>query len=380
MLNEPTLSLRLVDVETNSSPIPILFLKKEVAVIVEGLDWLAKNEAARKIDNSFVHKTSDKSFLIYSTFVNEHQVANGTIDLSENWKRNSTVGVPSSIGVGVIEVETSGHNVIHVELYSVLSGNVIESSATLEVRSCQRWIAGIPIIIGFGLFLVFNVHIVHSLFCALFIGSCIIEGSVINVEAQGDDSDFLILVLASLLSGAIAGEHIGPFLETSILSALISQSEVRRHFLTQLPYASFIVILSIMVGTVPTSYNNYPSYVGHVVGIAVMALFVTLVCRQVERHQSSIPGQIRDEPITQSLHSMVTRKKRLARKENIAIDSKSGVSFERESKEFNLEDVSIVDASTMHQGTEVVAKIGNRMQNKNIVHRGVHDPIDRENR
>ncbi len=178
--NESTLSLSLVDLETNTSPIPTLFLKKKAAVVVEGLGWLAENEARRKIDNSFVHKTSDKSFLIYSTFVNERQVANGTIDLSENWKKNNRSGFSSSIDAGVIEVKTSGHNVVRVQLYSVLSGNVFESSASLKVRSYRQWIAGIPIIIGFSLFLIFNVHIVHSLFCAMFVGSCIVEGSVTN--------------------------------------------------------------------------------------------------------------------------------------------------------------------------------------------------------
>lgn len=178
--NEPTLSLRLIDVETNISPVPILFLNKKTAVVVEGLGWLTENEVASKIDNSFIHKTNDGSFLLYSTFVNEHKVANGTIDLSSTWKRNNSTGFSSSIDAGVIEIKKSGQNSIRVELYSVISGNIIESSATLHVRSYQQWKASIPILIGFGLFLVFNVHVVHSLFCAMFIGSCIVEGSMIN--------------------------------------------------------------------------------------------------------------------------------------------------------------------------------------------------------
>ena len=178
--DEQSISLKLIDVETNISPVPILFLKKKTSVVVEGLGWLIEDEVARKIDNSFVHKTNDGSRLIYSTFVNEHQVANGTIDLSESWKKNNTKGFSSSIDVGVIEVDKSGLNSIRVELYSVLNGDIIESSTTLKVRSYRQWTASIPVILGFGLFLVFNVHIIHSLFCAMFVGSCILEGSVTN--------------------------------------------------------------------------------------------------------------------------------------------------------------------------------------------------------
>ncbi len=177
---ESSLSLRLIDVETNISPVPVLFLKKKTSVVLEGLGWLMENEVTRKIDNSFVHKTNEDSRLIYSTFINEHQVANGTIDLARYWNKNNTKGFSSSIDVGVVEVDKSGLNSIRVELYSVLNGEIIESSAFLKVRSRRQWMTSIPIAFAFGLFLVFNVHIIHSLFFAMFIGSCIIEGSIIN--------------------------------------------------------------------------------------------------------------------------------------------------------------------------------------------------------
>lgn len=175
------MSLRLIDVETNISPIPALFLKKKASVVVEGLGWLIENEVSRRVDNSFVHKTNDDSRLIYSTFVNEHQVANGTVELSGYWnKKNSTNKFSSSIDVGVIEVDTVGLNSIRVVLYSVLNGDIIESSATLNVRSFRQWTAIVPITLAFGLFLVLNVHIIHSLFVAMFIGSWIVEGSMVR--------------------------------------------------------------------------------------------------------------------------------------------------------------------------------------------------------
>ena len=178
--NESLLSLRLIDVETNISPIPVLFIKKKTAIVVEGLGWLVENEVAKKIDNSFIHKSNVDSRLIYTTFINDREVANGTIELSGFWDKNETKRFSPSIDAGIIEVDNVGLQSIRVVLHSVLKGDIIESSATLNVRSHHQWIATIPILLQFGLFLVFNVHIIHSLFFVTFIGSWIIEGSMIN--------------------------------------------------------------------------------------------------------------------------------------------------------------------------------------------------------
>jgi len=803
--NESSLSLRLIDVETKISPIPVLFLKKKSYIVIEGLGWLKEDKVTKKIDNSFVHKTNDDSRLIYSTFINERQVANGTVELSDVWNKNNTKGISSSIDVGIIEVENPGLNSIRVVLYSVLNGDIIESSATLNVRSYRQWTACIPIFLAFGLFLVFNVHMITSLFFAMFIGSWIIEGSMINgfravldtyllqaatdsahvsillfivgvstlmtmvrrsggttavmkslrhhssktrvaqvvifsmgvviffdpyvsimvvgevlgsiikgfplssekvsflidttaapvasifpkstwlifagdliqreidkitelgieeisfpsgyslvlssisyqfypclilglailqiltgremgpildaenqarfsyntsdqddevrmtvrkrswnwyipvvflniflwfafnqagldytgksqdpaflattwlisvgatiiltqiifilqkrngrlpfldyyidrkennriayltdtfpsasgsasipynpssksedtdgylktahndhrkilkmntgedtndsegnnylgclkdapllnfqdgiaclvhgtatavpitlslvfawatgsvyialgvdrviiswilndslsteilpvavflaafllsliigsswcsisilipgtmlplVDSLGGDSKVLVLTLASILSGAAAGDHIGPFSETTILSAIISGSEVRQHCLTQAPYALFVFVLSLLVGTLPVSYDGYPDYVGYIIGVAVLIVFVIFVCRQVERYQSSIPGQIQDQPITKSLHPMMageignTIEESSDMSSKLEIDTSDGILVGKENKpqQPTVEEVCILHSSTQ-QGTEVV--------------------------
>ena len=176
--NESSLTLRLIDIETNIFPISTLIVKKKTSVVVDGLGWILHDAVSRKIDNSFVHKPNEDIRLIYSTFVNEQKVANGTVELS-TWNTNNTGGFSSSIDVGVIEVEKPGLNTIHVMLYSVSNGDIIESSATLNVRSHWQWTTSIPIVVAFGSFLVFNFHIIHSLFFAMFIGSWIIEGSMV---------------------------------------------------------------------------------------------------------------------------------------------------------------------------------------------------------
>ena len=198
-------------------------------------------------------------------------------------------------------------------------------------------------------------------------------------KSLGDDSKVLVLILASILSGAAAGDNIGPFSETTILSAIITGSEVRRHFLTQAPYGLFAFLLSVSVGTLPISYDIYPVYVGHVVGVALLIVFIIFVCRQVERYQSSIPGQIQDTPITQGFHAMMALKERISRQGSPIVSSKSGAGDESHCLEPNLEQVSILNSATQ-QGTKVVdydnGTTSIRIQNISYLNSsGVHDSI-----
>jgi Na+/H+ antiporter NhaC len=188
--------------------------------------------------------------------------------------------------------------------------------------------------------------IIGSSWCSI---SILIPGTMpLLVDSLGGDSKVVALTLASILSGAAAGDHIGPFSETAILSAIIAGSEIRRHILTQAPYALFVFILSVLVGTLPISYGGYPDYVGHTVGVAVLIVFVVFACRQVDgsqTDQSSIPGQIQDQPITQTLYPLIggRGKKR----------SENSAGRDNQHQESTMDNFSILDSSTQ-VGTEVV--------------------------
>jgi Na+/H+ antiporter NhaC len=180
------------------------------------------------------------------------------------------------------------------------------------------------------------------------------------LDSLGGDSEVLVLILASILSGAAAGDHIGPFSETAILSAIVTGCEVRRHFLTQAPYTLFVLVLSLLVGTLPVSYNGYPDYVGYIIGVAVLILFVIFACSQVERYQSSIPGQIQDQPITQNVHSAMGGKPWKTCDEVSAMSSKFELGSlveilggDDESQHPNAELLSMLHSPTQ-QGMEVV--------------------------
>jgi len=130
--------------------------------------------------------------------------------------------------------------------------------------------------------------------------SILIPGLTFSLAESNEatDEDFA-LVLASLLSGAIAG-HVSPFSETSILSAFVSGCDVHNHFMTQVPYVSFVLLLSILVGTTALSYAAYTVFIAFFIGIVGVVGFVVLFCRQVQKPKFSLGRGA--EAITQNFH------------------------------------------------------------------------------
>jgi len=204
--DDSLLSLRLIDIETKISPIAILFPNKKAAVILEGLVWPSGNEQATTQGNT----SNGLDQFTYTTWINDHQVANGTIQLPTIWSNNNNnntaLELPSSIDVGIIEADFAGSNSIRV----VLRNGGIESSATLTVRSYRQWLSSIPILLAFGLFIIFKFHMIYSLFLAMVIGSSIVEGSIINgfravfntylLKAASDSSHVSILIFIVSIS------------------------------------------------------------------------------------------------------------------------------------------------------------------------------------
>lgn len=119
-------------------------------------------------------------------------------------------------------------------------------------------------------------------------------------QSFGSNPDTLVITLASVLSGAISGDHIGPFSETTILSGIISGGDPRRHFITQAPYALFVLMVSTGTGMIPMAFNLYPDFIGWIIGSLILAAFVVLVCRTVDK-PPIVPGPAA-EAITQTTH------------------------------------------------------------------------------
>jgi Na+/H+ antiporter family len=87
--------------------------------------------------------------------------------------------------------------------------------------------------------------------------------------------------VAGVLSGSVAGDHMSPISDTTVLSALACDVTLMAHVNTQAPYAIAVVVLSMMVGTIPIGYSAWPNMVGFALGWAVSILFVFFICQAV---------------------------------------------------------------------------------------------------
>jgi Na+/H+ antiporter NhaC len=85
--------------------------------------------------------------------------------------------------------------------------------------------------------------------------------------------------IASVLAGAVWGDHCSPISDTTILSSMASGCDHVAHVRTQMPYALLVGGVAILAGTLPAGFGM-PWWLGLVVGSA--ALWVAL--RSFGRH------------------------------------------------------------------------------------------------
>ena len=79
----------------------------------------------------------------------------------------------------------------------------------------------------------------------------------------------LLGATASVLAGAIFGDHCSPISDTTVLSSTASGCDHVDHVRTQLPYALLVGIVGILLGNVGTAYG-LPPWVALALGVAVL--------------------------------------------------------------------------------------------------------------
>jgi Na+/H+ antiporter NhaC len=87
-------------------------------------------------------------------------------------------------------------------------------------------------------------------------------------------------VVASVLAGAVMGDHCSPISDTTIMSSLASSCNHMQHVATQMPYALTVGATALLVGVLPTALG-LPSWVAFLMGLAVLWLVVRLVGKKV---------------------------------------------------------------------------------------------------
>jgi hypothetical protein len=100
-------------------------------------------------------------------------------------------------------------------------------------------------------------------------------------QASEGDATIFYATVAGVLSGSVAGDHISPISDTTVLSALACDCTLLGHVSTQAPYAIVCILVSIILGTVPIGYDGWPNIVGILFGVGVLGAFVFGLCPQV---------------------------------------------------------------------------------------------------
>ena len=83
-------------------------------------------------------------------------------------------------------------------------------------------------------------------------------------------------VVASVLAGAVMGDHCSPISDTTIMSSLSSQCDHLQHVGTQMPYALTVGGVALLMGVLPTAFG-LPSWLAFLLAIVVLILIVRFV-------------------------------------------------------------------------------------------------------
>lgn len=82
--------------------------------------------------------------------------------------------------------------------------------------------------------------------------------------------------LASVLSGAVFGDHCSPLSDTTILSSIASAADHIDHVTTQLPYACLSASVAAIVGYLPAGFGVHPA-VSLIAGVLALAVAIFLL-------------------------------------------------------------------------------------------------------
>ena len=87
-------------------------------------------------------------------------------------------------------------------------------------------------------------------------------------------------VVASVLAGAVMGDHCSPISDTTIMSSLASSCNHLQHVSTQMPYALTVGGVALLLGVLPTALG-LPSWAAFLGGFVVLWIVVRLVGKRV---------------------------------------------------------------------------------------------------
>jgi Na+/H+ antiporter NhaC len=89
--------------------------------------------------------------------------------------------------------------------------------------------------------------------------------------------------VASVLAGAVWGDHCSPISDTTILSSLATECDHIDHVRTQIPYALVVGLAAIGIGSLPVAFGYYPWWQGLLASAVVLLLLLLVFGRRPEK-------------------------------------------------------------------------------------------------
>ncbi len=110
----------------------------------------------------------------------------------------------------------------------------------------------------------------------------------------GIDGAIVLATCGSVLAGAIFGDHCSPISDTTVLSSRASDCDHVAHVRTQMPYATVVAAICVLVGTLPSSIGLSPW-----ISLLCGTVMVVIVVRVFGKHPHETGGG-KDENIAKA--------------------------------------------------------------------------------
>ncbi len=112
--------------------------------------------------------------------------------------------------------------------------------------------------------------------------------AILGNQGMANESGMLILhaSVASVLAGAVWGDHTSPISDTTVLASATSHCGVAEHANTQLPYGLVVGGIAIVLGLLPAGFGA-PWWVGLILSVAALFAVLFWVARPLDTTERS---------------------------------------------------------------------------------------------
>mgnify|MGYP002755197610 FL=1 len=107
---------------------------------------------------------------------------------------------------------------------------------------------------------------------------------------------YVVVATSAVLTGAIFGDHCSPISDTTILSSMGAGCHHIDHVNTQMPYAIFISVITVLFGYVPAGMG-VPFYIVLPVAIVASAVGLRIIGKRIDVDDQEFEAKLAKEGI-----------------------------------------------------------------------------------